>query len=108
VNCNFMTALYQNSELTLVQCECHIGKQTVIYKEFTQLIGITVNADFTFSKNICFLVRISSGGQMLVLPPSADVHDPDRHYDCIFYVFTFNLSRITLVMNASTRLIEVE
>jgi len=27
-----MTALYQNSELTLVQCECHIGEQTVIYK----------------------------------------------------------------------------
>jgi len=25
-----MTALYQNSELTLVQCECHISKQTVI------------------------------------------------------------------------------
>jgi len=25
-----MTALYQNSELTFVQCECHIGKQIVI------------------------------------------------------------------------------
>ena len=101
MNCNFMTALYQNSELTLVQYECHIGKQTVIYKEFTQLIGITVNADFTFSKNFCFLVRISSGGEMPVLPPSADAHDPDGHYDCILYVST-------LVMNASTRLIEVE
>jgi len=30
VNCNFMTVLFQNSELVLVQCECHIGKQTVI------------------------------------------------------------------------------
>jgi len=27
-----MTALSQNSELTLVQWECHIGKQTVICK----------------------------------------------------------------------------
>jgi len=25
-----MTALHHNSELTLVQCECHIGKQSVI------------------------------------------------------------------------------
>jgi len=25
-----MTALFQNSELALVQCACHIGKQTVM------------------------------------------------------------------------------
>jgi len=25
-----MTALFQNSELALVQCECYIGKQTAI------------------------------------------------------------------------------
>jgi len=25
-----MIPFYQNSELTLVQCECHIGKQSVI------------------------------------------------------------------------------
>jgi len=30
VNCNFLTALFQNSELALVHCECYIGKQTVI------------------------------------------------------------------------------
>jgi len=35
-----MTALDQNSELTLVQCECLFGKQTVIHKELTQLIRI--------------------------------------------------------------------
>jgi len=60
-----MAALYQNSELTLVQCECHIGKQTVIYKEFTQLIG---NADFTFSRKFYFLVPIFRGANARFSP----------------------------------------
>jgi len=36
-----MTALCQNSELTLVHSECHVGKQTVIAKK---------TADFAFSR----------------------------------------------------------
>jgi len=30
MNCKLITSCYQNVNLTLVQCECHIGKQTFI------------------------------------------------------------------------------
>jgi len=56
-----------------VQCECHIGKQTLIAR--INRTNHNWNADFTFSRNFCFLVPISRYGQMRVLPPSADVRD---------------------------------
>jgi len=52
--------------LTLVQCECHIGKQIVI----TRINSTNRNqtADFTFSRNL-FLVPISRGRKYLFCAP---------------------------------------
>ena len=46
--------------LTLVQCECHIGKQTVI----ARINPNNQNSipDLTICRNFCFLVPISRGG----------------------------------------------
>ena len=58
--------------LTFVLRECHIGKQLSL-QELTQLIRIKLLI-FTYYRNFCFLVPISRGGQMPVLPPPADAH----------------------------------
>ena len=68
-----MTAWHQNSELTVVQCECHIGRQTVIAR--INPTNRNYTADVTFSRNFCFFVPISRGEEMPVLLSPADAHD---------------------------------
>jgi len=69
-----MTALYQNSELTLVQCKCHIGKQTAIAR-----INPTnrKNCLFYVFNNFLLLSPNFKGGQMPVLPRPVDAHAND-------------------------------
>ena len=64
-----MTALYQNNELTLVQCECHIGKLSL--QEFTQLIGI--NCLFCVFNNFLLLSPNFQGANACFATP-ADAH----------------------------------
>jgi len=69
--------------LTLVQCERHIGKRTVTAR-------INPNnqktPDFTFSRNFCFLVPISRGRQMPVLHLPADAHGSRQTHKQVLHV----------------------
>ena len=67
VNCKLITACYQNSE----PGSCAVW---VSYRQKTVIARINPTNrnwtdDFRFSRNFCFLIPISRGGQMPVLPP---------------------------------------
>jgi len=73
--------------LSLVQCECHIGKQVVI--TWINPTNQNWTADFTFSRNLCFLVPISRGANVRFAPP-ANAHGGLLEYvyaDLWEYVF---------------------
>jgi len=54
--------------LTLVQCEYHMGKYAVIAR--INPTNQNKTADFTFARNFCFLVPISRGGKCPFCPPA--------------------------------------
>ena len=52
-------------KLTLVQCECHTGPQSIIAR--IKVINFNEDADFRFCKNFWFLVPISRGEMPVLL-----------------------------------------